>query len=149
MLRGHSSHYVLENLLHDFDELGSNWGMARSSGYGRQPLLVPQFSSLTFSRSTAAVESTIRDCAQALGGQEEFASLLSIQGYCAYQGLAAAYKCWIRRPHWSRRPQGPQFSPSRALRFRRKGGFLTSNLLPVGRNIGRAIVLATRRLMLL
>ena len=75
MLRGHSSHYVLENLLHDFDELGSNWGMARSSGYGRQPLLVPQFSSLTFSRSTAAVESTIRDCAQALGGQEEFASL--------------------------------------------------------------------------
>src|SRR6188472_1484134 len=50
MLRGHSSHYVLKNFFMTSMSSGSNWGMARSSGYGRQPLLVPQFSSLTFSK---------------------------------------------------------------------------------------------------
>src|ERR1700741_2107189 len=36
MLRGHSSHNVLENPLHDFDELRVELGHGRSSRYGRR-----------------------------------------------------------------------------------------------------------------
>src|SRR3954454_11744188 len=58
MLQGHSSHNVLKDLLHDFDELGVELGHGRSS---RWPSTTAGSAILNMAFTAAAVESTIRD----------------------------------------------------------------------------------------
>src|SRR4029077_366657 len=80
MLRWHSSHNVLKNLLHDFDELGIELGHGAKLSIWPSTTIGTAILKRTFSRSSAAVESIIRDCAQALNGQENVSITRCIAG---------------------------------------------------------------------
>jgi hypothetical protein len=93
MLRWHSSHNVLKNLLHDFDELGIELGHGAKLSIWPSTTIGTAILKRTFSRSSAAVESIIRDCAQALNGQENVSITRCIAGCLRFLTLT---QCMVR-----------------------------------------------------
>src|SRR6476660_10199322 len=123
MLRWHSSHNVLKNLLHDFDEPGIELGHGSKLSIWPSTTIGTAILKRTFSRSSAAVDSIIRDCAQALNGQENVSITRCIAGCLRFLALTqcrerpvAVLRDQSLQPHQWRNRSGPISPCSKSLR---------------------------------